>query len=270
VKRLLLMKIAAMLSVLASGFAGSESAAGAFINLDFEEGAFILIPDDPYGQVEWEPAMPGWTGYIGIAQVDRIAYNSGPIDSPGISILGPRPFADPDLHGDYQIRLHNAFPVPTDVPAIAQIGTIPPDARSIRFYSASPYVLLLRLSFNSHEIGLEHLESLGDRREVWGGDVSPYAGQTGELRFWGGGLLDYIQFLPAPMPPKLREPRLNSDGTFQFLLYGQVGEIYSVQFSENLVNWFTLTNVPGGTTPTPVVDPSATNAPARFYRTVSP
>lgn len=40
-------------------------AQGTFQNLDFENGSFIPIPGDPYGSVEFDSAMPGWTGYIG-------------------------------------------------------------------------------------------------------------------------------------------------------------------------------------------------------------
>ena len=35
---------------------------------------------------------------------------------------------------------------------------------------------------------------------VYGGDVSAYAGQAGELRFFGGGYLDNIQFSNLQIP----------------------------------------------------------------------
>ena len=35
---------------------------------------------------------------------------------------------------------------------------------------------------------------------VMAGDISMFAGQTGELRFVGGGLFDDIQFSPVPIP----------------------------------------------------------------------
>ena len=48
-------------------------AQGAFQNLDFEDGVFVSIPGDPYGNVQWAPAMPGWTGYLGENTIDWIA-----------------------------------------------------------------------------------------------------------------------------------------------------------------------------------------------------
>ncbi len=35
---------------------------------------------------------------------------------------------------------------------------------------------------------------------IFGGDISSFANQTGELRFQGGGLLDAIRFSDLPVP----------------------------------------------------------------------
>jgi hypothetical protein len=35
---------------------------------------------------------------------------------------------------------------------------------------------------------------------ILGGDIASFAGQTGELRFQGGGELDNIQFSNSPVP----------------------------------------------------------------------
>ena len=84
--------------------------------------------------------------------------------------------------------------------AIAQIGTIPSSANSIRFLSTNPFSLGLSLLFGGNSIPLFNVGTAVNGRPVWGGDVSAFAGQTGELRFQGTGYFDYIQFSNQPIP----------------------------------------------------------------------
>jgi len=56
------------------------------------------------------------------------------------------------------------------------------------------------VSFADQGIGLALLQDLGNNRYIWGADISPFAGQTGTLGFFGAGYLDNIQFSSEPIP----------------------------------------------------------------------
>src|SRR5205085_2653446 len=79
--------------------------------------------------------------------------------------------------------------------SIWQSGQIPVGARSIQFYAAGN----IGLSFGGQQIPLSSLGS-GNNYVVFGGDISAFAGQTGELRFVGNGLLDNISFSSQAIP----------------------------------------------------------------------
>jgi PQQ-like domain len=70
--------------------------------------------------------------------------------------------------------------------------------------------------------------------------------------------------------PLLKQPQKRSDANFEFQLYPQqLGLAYTVESSSNLYNWTSLTSFVASTLPTDVVDLTASNAPARFYRAFS-
>jgi len=171
-----------------------------FQNLDFENGNFVPIPGDSYNQVQFSSAMPGWTGYLGTNQVDRLLHNDLFLSLAGIAIWGPdNPSAD-FLHGHYFLVLQNSFPVATDVPAIAQTGTIPVGTQSIRLYSNAPFSLGIQAFFAGNQIPLFRVGTASNGRPIWGGDISGFAGQTDELRFRGPGYLDFIEFSTEQVP----------------------------------------------------------------------
>lgn len=173
---------------------------GTFQNLDFESGVFIPAPtpQNPFA-VQWMPAMPSWIGFLGQNQQSVISYNALSLSVPNIAVMGPSSPADTH-HGPYYIQLQNAFPVATDVPAIAQAGTLPFDSLSVRFLSAAPFAIGLTVTFSGNSIPLRLIGSTANNKQIWGGDISAFAGQTGELRFRGSGTLDYIQFSNQPIP----------------------------------------------------------------------
>ena len=71
--------------------------------------------------------------------------------------------------------------------------------------------------------------------------------------------------------PSLQSPQKRSDANFQFQLYPQqLGLTYSIETSTNLNTWTSLTSFVATTLPMPVVDLTATNTPAKFYRASSP
>ena len=71
-------------------------------------------------------------------------------------------------------------------------------------------------------------------------------------------------------PPVLSQPRLLSAGEFQFLLTGESNGTYAVQFSADLTNWTTFTNVSQSTGAVTVTDPDAVGQSRRFYRARGP
>jgi hypothetical protein len=87
------------------------------------------------------------------------------------------------------------------IPAIAQVGTVPSNAQSIRFYAHS-YITLPVMDFGGQQIPLTVLGGSSSTYYIWGGNISSFAGQTGELRFLGDFSLDNISFsnLPTPEP----------------------------------------------------------------------
>ena len=175
-------------------------AQGTFQNLDFENGTFIPIPGDPYGQVDWSLAMPGWTGYIGTNQADRLLHNNTFLDSAGMGIYGPD---NPPgwFHGHYYISLHLGLDLGGSgqflVPAIAQTGTIPSSAQS---FELEAYAAGFTVTFAGNDIPMSVVGGSASTYYIYGGDISAFAGQAGELRLRGGGFFDYLQFSDQPVP----------------------------------------------------------------------
>jgi outer membrane protein assembly factor BamB len=70
--------------------------------------------------------------------------------------------------------------------------------------------------------------------------------------------------------PALKQPQKRSDANFQFQLYGQLGQTFTVEASSNFNTWTSVTSFVANTLPMDVVDLSASNHPSRFYRASSP
>jgi hypothetical protein len=178
---------------------------GTFQNLDFENGAFVSAPTpgNPFA-VEWVPAMPGWTGFLGTNQQSVISHNALSLSLANITIQGPDYPSANLFHGQYYVVLQGGLDPNTGQglvgSAIAQTGTIPSNAQSIRLLSNNPFSLGFSLLFGGNPIPLFNVGTAGNGRPIWGGDILSFAGQTGELRFQGAGYLDYIQFSNQPIP----------------------------------------------------------------------
>lgn len=188
-----------MAVMLASLVAGTLCGQGTFQNLDFENGAFVPIQGNPYF-VEPVPALPGWTAYVGTNVAQYVLHNTLSLTPiAGIAIWGPDQPQPGLFHGQYYVVLQVSFPTPTEFPSLAQTGTIPLDAQSIQFYTRRS-VPTIAVAFSGEAIPLSLLGGGAGSPYLWGGDVSSYAGQTGELRFLGDGYLDFIQFSTEAVP----------------------------------------------------------------------
>ena len=183
----IIFRIAAVTSLLLSGSQMGFSQ-GTFQNLDFEGPIPPLIPD-PIGLVPISNALPGWTGYLTGVPTDRVFYPHVALGSPSISVVDQQSGTHQPIQGSYSVFLNSA--------AIGQAGQVPGDALSILFLRTPQSGF--QVSFAGQNIPLVQLGSSGDN-VIMAGDISMFAGQTGELRFGGAGLFDNIQFSPSAIP----------------------------------------------------------------------
>jgi len=185
--------LTASLTVLlsAAGAAGQST----FANLNFESPILPLVQTPPgSGLVPITNAMPGWTGYTYGPPPDSVVrYNQIAIGASSIDFLGPGSGYQP-FEGSYFVLLQPSS-VGTNVPAIAQLGTVPTTAQSVRYYGTSAF----SVSFGGHQIPLSVLGNTPSYT-IYGGDVSSFAGQTGWLQFQGVGFLDNIFFSNQSVP----------------------------------------------------------------------
>jgi hypothetical protein len=208
--------------VLAS-LCGSLPVAGqSFQNMGFESATLVPVSaSEPY-IIQWNPAMPGWSGWVGEVQVTSLRYNAecltvctslGIIDQPGYSWGAPLVgrysaiiSAGPYLGGPYQA-------------SIAQTGLIPSNAQSVRFlglFGGSSQIIpsadQLIVSVGGQSLPVYSFA--GSDYRTFAADVSAFAGQTAELRLTvatepaiggqqGRGshlMLDFVFFSAVPVP----------------------------------------------------------------------
>lgn len=191
-----------LLGFIFSVLALSAVGQGTFQNLDFESAVLVPLAGDPLGRVQFAAAFPGWTGYVGANLQTLADHNNRSLSASGIAIVGPDYPSPNHLQGHFYAELYIAFPGPATPVALNQIGTIPVGTKSIRFYGGAfdpPFV-----DFAGNSIPVIALQN-ASTYTVYGGDISAFAGITGELSFRGSRLLDNIQFsnLPIPEPSTL-------------------------------------------------------------------
>jgi hypothetical protein len=184
------------------------SAQGTFQNLDFES-AHNIPAFDPHAHpwyMSAADALPGWSCYVGTNQTTFVAFNDLTLDAAGVSLITNTsayyPMPAGLLSGQYCVSLQygavSAGPLVYGPASIAQSGQVPSDARSIQFRGTVPFTV----TFGGNSIPLVVLSSQGDY-SIYGGDISQFAGQTGELTFTSYShfdFLDAIQFSTEAIP----------------------------------------------------------------------
>ena len=70
--------------------------------------------------------------------------------------------------------------------------------------------------------------------------------------------------------PALKQPKKRADANFEFQLYAQLGQTNVIEATTNLNIWTSLTNLVVTNVPMDVIDFTASNFPARLYRTRTP
>jgi hypothetical protein len=203
------MKLARLFCILVFGYEFSVLGQGTFQNLNFE-GAFGLPSSTSPVLVPVTNALPGWTVYEGGTQVNQVFYNGVSAGSALVTLIGTNPAGPffPALDGNYSATLDagetsSGF----GAAAIGQTGTVPSSAKSIIFI-ANFKTSALSLSFDGQVIPIFQLAASAGY-QTYGGDISAYAGQTGELQFtesptpaneFNISYLDDIQFSMNPIP----------------------------------------------------------------------
>jgi hypothetical protein len=195
---------------------------GTFQNLDFEDTTLTVILINPWGPYYATNAtVPGWTP-------NTVAFNTIALDAAEVTLHGADPY-HPSLSGTYSILLQGGSqwipPEYTHGASIFQTGQIPATAQSLIYLGNAA----LQVSFNGQSLSPIALES-GPSYTTWGIDISPYAGQSGELRFavpWlTSSMLDGIDFLSFAVP----EPSALSISLIGLLLVARyTGSIKSPQ-----------------------------------------
>jgi hypothetical protein len=184
ISRIMNPSIPTLVALLATS---SVFAQGTFRNLGFEES---IPPVEPGGF----PNLIGWQVFEG-----GFGYNT--ISLGGESVIlhdGNSPYLTP-LIGNFSVVLVNGAQPPIGdggIAEIAQTGTIPANSLSLRFVatSLSPVV-----TFGGTPIGLSIVNSTATYN-VFAGDITSLAGQTGELRFSQTGMFDVVTFSTLPVP----------------------------------------------------------------------
>src|ERR1017187_1496979 len=169
-----------------------------FINLNFEQSTIVTGPSG-FGAIA-SNAIPGWIPYLNGAPQTVIIYDTVSLGAAAISLQGPGS-SYPILQGSYDVILQYSAGGGTTAAAVGQTGRISLASLSVVFYEQ--FFSAFQLTFAGQTIPLVKLGSTATY-DIVGGDISGFAGQTGELRFTtfpnSSGILDNIQFSNQPIP----------------------------------------------------------------------
>ena len=212
--------------------APSTQAQGTFQDFDFESANLSPIPSGQYGgEVPISSALPGWNASIGGVSVTQVLQNNYTGGATCVDLFGPNwTLLGPGIiGGNYTVYLQ-AFSSSQGNVSLWQNGTIPANAASLEFSAWSQYnPAYFLVSFAGNNLSPVMLSSgtapSGQPYDVFGVNIAPYAGQTGQLQFTaldnnppGNIELDDITFPTQPIP----EPSplaLTGVGALLFALY---------------------------------------------------
>lgn len=184
------LKISILMFVLTANTLLSQG----FINLNFESATITNVV---FYEIAASNAFPSWTVTGGTL------YNNFSLSGNSVSIFDTNNLmALQPMQGNYFAFLNSGNYPGTGIPiSLAQTGTVPVSATSILFWGV---IGGMQISFNGQPLSFSVLSSTPNY-SVYGADISPYAGQTGNLVFTlppytGNASLDNIQFSTSPVP----------------------------------------------------------------------
>ncbi len=158
---------------------------GIFGNLNFEQ----VNTNSPISII-------GWTLYSG-----AVGYNTVSLGGAAITVHDSNSLAFQPLQGNYSVFMQGSGAGPAVSVAMSQTGQIPANSLSLRFW-ADPRSNL-EVTFGGTLIPMVRFASTANF-DVFGEDISSFAGQAGELRFTGpansGGYFDNIFFSTQQIP----------------------------------------------------------------------
>ena len=177
-----------------------------FADLNFEHP----IPPLPTGSgnISVANAIPGWTAYFGASAQTAIGYDTVSLGGEAVILEDTNaPGGVPlPIQGSYSVLLEGSALAVATTASIGQTGTIPVTAQSLTFWgvlAANVQGQNLQLSFNNQALSFTAISNALNYT-VYGANISPFAGQTGQLLFTvpvqGIALLDNIQFSSLPVP----------------------------------------------------------------------
>jgi hypothetical protein len=171
-----------------------------FVNLDFENATVTPVPGNP-NHIVASDAIPGWTAYLGGNPQTSIGYDTVSLGGAAVFLEdanapsggGPLP-----IQGNYSMLLQGSTASTPTAASIGQIGQIPANSLSLIFWGYSSDV-----SFGGQNLSLVVLGSTPNYN-IYGADISAFAGQTGQLLFTAQSgsedIIDNIQFSPSAVP----------------------------------------------------------------------
>lgn len=178
-----------------------------FINLNFESAN--VSGYSPGEGVPTEDALPDWSAYFGPSSdptysgpISEVAYDGISTGGAGVSLVdsnAPAPYSS--IQGNYSALLEGSIPGAETAASIGQTGTIPSTAQSLTFWGSLSGSL--EVSFDGQMLSLVDISNAVNYT-VYGVNISPFAGQTGQLLFTApvdtATVLDNIKFSTSPVP----------------------------------------------------------------------
>ena len=165
----------------------SANAQGTFQNLDVESAQIVSAGSQDPSVVQFAPAFPGWSGYVGTNGTGVALYNSAYLDDSGFSIIdqGWHLFGPPGpLAGNFSLLLQGGVAPGTLNPVSAtmsQTGLVPANSQSLQFkaWYSTPFPPL-SITLGGRPLPLTVLSS-STSYTLLGADVRSLAGQVAEL-----------------------------------------------------------------------------------------
>jgi hypothetical protein len=201
----------------------SAQAQGTFQNLNFESANVAASGPQLYNFVPIGSALPGWTAYLGTVQVTQVGYNCPANSTASITLIGPtwNSYDTTEangvgiIDGNYSIDLQTGAnpisPEPELINAsIEQNGTVPAYAESLQFEAreTTPFTVTFNGNVLSPVVLSSGVSADGVPYNLYGANISAWAGQTGELEFTADQLdenyvvLDDISFSTNSVTPE--------------------------------------------------------------------
>jgi len=191
---------------------------GTFINMNFESANVPIIPNGQAGtDVGVTEGIPGWLAYLGSSQTSQMLHNDISIFSARVGILGPdwnNSFGIGVIEGNYSAVIQAGQSSLDPISAsISQTGQFPGSAKSIRlktkliFADPANQFQQFELKIAGQNVALLPL-SVTSGYTLFGGDISAFAGLTGELKIsatptpyeYYSFVVDSIVFSNQPIP----------------------------------------------------------------------